>query len=115
MWNKIKSIKGINYQPLPPNLHFNNNTLLLPSDIAEAFAQHFKKNSDCSNYDPEFIHYKNTVEDNLINEIEANFHPDDNHLNTPFSPNELYNALSGYKSKSPGPEFPSHLSKIYPQ
>jgi hypothetical protein len=43
MWNKIKSIKGINHQPLPPNLHFNDDTLSLPSDIAEAVAQQFKK------------------------------------------------------------------------
>lgn len=104
MWNKIKSIKGINHQPLPPNLHFNDDTLSLPSDIAEAFAQQFKKNSDCSNYDPEFIKFKNTVEDNLKKELEINFHEEDNHLNMPFSRNELYTALSGCKSKSPGPD-----------
>jgi hypothetical protein len=43
MWNKIKSIKGIKHQQLSPNIRFNNNTLLLSLDIAEAFAQHFKK------------------------------------------------------------------------
>lgn len=87
MWNKIKSIKGINHQPLPNNLHFNDDTLSLPSDIAEAFAQQFKKNSDCSNYDPEFIKFKNTVKDNLKKELEINFHEEDNHLNMPFSRN----------------------------
>ncbi|KAL4083864.1 hypothetical protein QTP88_029180 [Uroleucon formosanum] len=100
MWNKIKSIKGINHQLLPPNLLFNDDTLSLPSDIAEAFAQQFKKNSDCSNYDPEFIKFKNTVEDNLKKELEINFHEEDNHLNMPFSRNELYTALSGYLEKA---------------
>lgn len=104
MWNKIKSIKGINHQSLPPNLISNNNTLTLPSDIAEAFAQNFKKNSDCSNYDPEFLNFKNTVEGYLRNELETNVLQHDNHFNVPFSRNELYNALAGCKSKSPGPD-----------
>jgi hypothetical protein len=43
MWNKIKSIKGIKHQQLPPNIRYNNNTLSLPLDITDAFAKHFRK------------------------------------------------------------------------
>lgn len=85
MWNTIKSIKVINHQPFPPILLFNNNILSIPSDITESFTQHFK----------------NTAENNIINEIEINFHQQNNNLNIPFNKNEFFNALSRCKSKRP--------------
>jgi hypothetical protein len=63
-----------------------------------------EKNSDYSNYNPEFINFKNTAEDIFRNELEINFQHQDNHLNTLFSKKELLNALSGFKTKSPGPD-----------
>lgn len=65
MWNKIKSIKGITHQPLPSNLNHNGITLSSPTDITEAFAQNFTKNSCNSNYEDEFINFKHEAEENI--------------------------------------------------
>ena len=104
MWNKIKAIKGITHQPLPSNLNHNGIPLSSPTDISEAFAHHFTKNSCNSNYEYEFIIFKQKTEANIKRDLELNFHQQENSLNQPFNITELHNALSRYKSKSPGPD-----------
>lgn len=104
MWKKIKAIKGINHQTLPSILHKNDTILSSPTNIAETFAQFFEKNSCDSNYDPDFIHFKNTEDKNITNKLNFNYQQQDNHINLPFSITELSNALSNCKSKSPGPD-----------
>jgi len=104
MWNKIKSIKGITHQPLPFNINHNGNSLSSPTDIAEAFAQHFIKNNCNSNYEHEFLNFKHKTEENIKRDLELNFYHQENTINQPFNITELHNALSGCKSKSPGPD-----------
>lgn len=104
MWNKIKSIKGITHLPLPLNLNHNGNLISSPTDITEAFAQHFTKNSCNSNYEHEFLNYKHKIEENITKNLELNLYQQENTINQPFNITELHNALSGCKSKSPGPD-----------
>jgi hypothetical protein len=104
MWNKIKSIKGITHQSLPFNLNHNGNSFSSPTDITEAFAQHFTKNNCNSNYEHEFLNYKHKIEENIIRDLELNFYHQENAINQPFNITELQNALSGSKIKSPGPD-----------
>lgn len=75
----------------------------LKTDISEAFAQSFTKNSCDSNFDPVSTHYKHNQENLITNELNNNFHHQDSHLNIPFNEKELHNAMLSCKSKSPGP------------
>lgn len=61
IWNKIKAIKGMPYNRLPPVLQHNNTSLSASSDITEAFAEVFQKNSSDSNYDPVFATLKKII------------------------------------------------------
>lgn len=104
IWNKIRAIKGIPYNRLPPVLQHNNTFLSTPLDITEAFAEVFQKNSSDLNYDPVFTTFKNNYEINITNEPEPASHPHENLLNMPFSISEMLDALSKCNSKSPGPD-----------
>ncbi|KAF0750606.1 Uncharacterized protein FWK35_00023634, partial [Aphis craccivora] len=104
IWKKIKAIKGITHQPLPSFLKYNDILLSSPIDISNAFAQSFTKNSCDSNFDPVFAQYKHNIENTITYELNYNFQHQDNHLNIPFSENELLNTMSNCKSKSPGPD-----------
>jgi hypothetical protein len=101
---KIKEIKGIIHQSLPPILKSNDTLFSSSSAISDAFAQSFAKNSCDSNFDPAFTHYKPNIENTITYELQNNFHHQDNHLNTSFNENELFNAMSNCKSKSPRPD-----------
>jgi len=97
MWNKIKSIKGITHHFLPFNLNHNGNLLSSPTDITEAFAQHFIKNNCNSNYEYEFLNYKHKMEENITKDLEFNLYQQENTINLPFNITEQLNALSGCK------------------
>jgi len=62
------------------------------------------ENSSDSNFDPDFMHYKLNLENTIANELKNNLHHQDNHPNSPFNENELYNVMLNCKSKSPGPD-----------
>ncbi|KAL5243308.1 hypothetical protein ACI65C_010718, partial [Semiaphis heraclei] len=93
IWKKIKAIKGITHQPLPPFLKHNDTLLSSPSAISDAFAQSFAKNSCDTNFDPAFSQYKHSIENAITNELQNNFQHQDNHINTSFNENELLNAI----------------------
>jgi hypothetical protein len=105
IWNKIKAIKGISYHRLPSVLQHKNTSLSTPSDISNAFTEVFQKNSNDSNYDPEFASFKDNFEKYTTNEPESESHPHLNFLNMPFSTSEMLDARSNCNSKSPGPDY----------
>lgn len=108
----MKAIKGITYQPLPPSLKHNDTLLSSTSAISDAFAQSFAKNSCDSNVNPAFTQYKHNIENTITHELQNNFHHQDNHINTSFNENELFNAMSNCKIKSHGPDtYLTHLFK----
>lgn len=64
VWNKIRTLKGSKYQPLPNIMHYKSTELQSFSEIAHAYAESFQANSSNENGDDNFLQFKNKFEKN---------------------------------------------------
>lgn len=114
VWNKIRALKGCKHQLLPNHMHYNHTELNSAPEIAQAFAESFQTNSSNTNYEDDFLKFKNETENNFT--INLNPQPDTAKYNHPFNLKELLFTLQNCNSKSPGPDdipftFLKHLSE----
>lgn len=109
VWNKINSIKGKYTTHKSSTLIHNNTTITDPKQIANTLADTFEELSSNSQYDQDFMQYKNEEEKSHITIEPNNNHP----LNVPFKLRELQNIIKDLKpNKSAGPDsFPFEFYK----
>lgn len=80
-------------------MHHNQTELHSTPDLAHAFAKSFQLNNSNTNYEDNFLIYKNESQKKIIT-INSYPQPD----NAEFNIKELYLALQNCNSKSPGPD-----------
>lgn len=101
VWKKIKSLKGTNRHN-SINLIIDSKFTTTPKSVANCLGLSFQKNASHTNYDPDFLtHSQHYI--NPVNTID----PQDIYqtsLNSPIKNDELEDALTNCKSKSPGPD-----------
>lgn len=100
VWNKVKKIQGKNSFTEITHLTYKNKSITNSQDIAEAFTDYFKRNSDDDLYDKDFLEYKHNEEQH---EIEIDY-SNNNELNDPINIYELTETLKNIKNSSPGPD-----------
>jgi len=83
-------------------MHLKQAELHSAPEIAQAFAESFQSNNSSTNYEDNFLIYKNETEKTFI--FNSNPQPNNAEYNHPFSLKELYFALQNCNSKSPGPD-----------
>jgi hypothetical protein len=73
VWNKIKSIKGVQKLTDIKSLRTNNNKTIItePIEIANALGEYFQEISDNNNFEPNFLKYKSEIEKQNINAKES--------------------------------------------
>lgn len=115
VWEKLNSMNGYKKKsPIPP---IDNGEFIMTSDseIANAFATLFAKNSSNENYNPEFLNHKNQSNIKIENILELNCESNQT-LNAPILPDEIITVLNKAKNSAAGPdEIPNILLKKLPR
>lgn len=118
MWNKVKSIKGVQKSTDIKLLRTNNNKSIItePLEIANALGEYFQEISDDNNFDPNFIKYKSEIEKQNINvkELTTVEHIDTPNLNLTITRKELL-FMNIRATVVDLMTSPSYLYKIYPK
>lgn len=111
VWDKIRKIRGHKTNTISSTLIKNDQIITCPQQVTETLANTFQSNSSDDNYMPEFLNYKNQIENSDL--LTDN---DNSDLNRPFSRQELDHAINNLKDKkSPGPDgIPSEIIKQLP-
>lgn len=108
MWNKVKSIKGVQKSTCIILLRTNNNKSIItePLEIANALGEYFQEISDDNNFDPNFSKYKSEIEKQNINvkELTTVEHINTPNLNLTITRKELDNTINEHKSNCCGPD-----------
>jgi hypothetical protein len=108
VWNKIKSIKGVQKLTDIKSLKTNNNKTIItePIEIANALGEYFQEISDNNNFEPNFLKHKSEIEKQNINAKESTTveHNDTPNLNLIITRKELDNIINENKSNCCGPD-----------
>lgn len=111
VWEKIRKIRGKPPSPVHILKH-GNRTYTTVSDISNHLAETFQATTSETNYSPEFLSYKETVE-----RVPVDFTSDNQETyNALFTMEELERAILSNKDNSPGPDSVSNqLLKAIPE
>jgi len=102
LWDFVKRIKG-NPPSCDPVFTVNDNFITNSKDKATILLQHYENVSSDTDYTPEFLQYKQTKENELIDILHSNqLQHTDIEYNKDFTPFELNKALSTCKKGAPG-------------
>ena len=105
VWRKIKAIEGQNkFQPITGIYNQDNILTNNQQEIANILANSFTSNSSNSNYDPDFLKYKETIESLPGSDNNMDNSPNNDLLNEDTTLQELRNTLQSSKNTSPGPD-----------
>lgn len=104
VWNKIKSLKGLNRNRKINLIDKNTDLLINEEQVANQLGEYFFQNSSNTNYNAQFQIYKQKCEKETILNIVDQNQTDQMQLNVPITMQELTYTLSKCKSLSPGPD-----------
>lgn len=102
MWNHMKKLKGQRkYNPINAIEDDQGRIESDPQKITEMIAEHFWKVSSNTNLSPEFLAYKEQIENNQLEEIEEDTL---NEYNSEITYDEMIQAIQQTKSTAVGPD-----------
>lgn len=100
VWNMIRKISGKSIHPPSSHLIKGNQTITEPQEIADILADTFSHNSSTEHYSSSFQAYKQQEEINPPDFTSTN----QENYNSPFSADELNNAIEQAKDTAAGPD-----------
>lgn len=105
IWNKIRSLKGLNRDKTIELLNEENSSLITnPEEVVNNIAKYFHQNSSDINYSEEFKKYKQQAENNIIEPLGDPLAALQLQLNIPIGMDELNTTIKKCKTKSAGPD-----------
>lgn len=105
VWRKLRSINSTHKNTEITALPLQDNEYITdPTEMANALAKAFAKNSSDTNFNPDFLETKNAIENNKTIEESNFFQLENKELDTKITLEELLTTLKKCGDSSPGPD-----------